>query len=56
MKALFFMFGFILLRAALPRPRYDQMMSAGWKVCLPLALVNMMVTGVVIVAGASGGT
>ena len=55
LKALFFMFGFILLRAALPRPRYDQMMSAGWKVCLPLALVNMMVTGVVIVAGAGGG-
>ncbi|MGQ0698960.1 MAG: NADH-quinone oxidoreductase subunit NuoH [Panacagrimonas sp.] len=55
LKCLFFMFGFILIRAALPRPRYDHMMSAGWKVCLPLALVNMMVTGLVLVANSSGG-
>ncbi|HEX4896126.1 MAG TPA: NADH-quinone oxidoreductase subunit NuoH [Solimonas sp.] len=49
-KCFFFMAGFILLRAALPRPRYDHMMSAAWKVCLPLALLNMLVTGAVIVA------
>lgn len=36
---------FILLRAALPRPRYDQLMSFGWKVMLPVALVNLLVTG-----------
>lgn len=36
---------FILLRAALPRPRYDQLMSFGWKVMLPIALVNLLVTG-----------
>jgi NADH-quinone oxidoreductase subunit H len=39
---------FVLLRAALPRPRYDRVMSFGWKVCLPLTLVNLLVTGAVI--------
>jgi NADH-quinone oxidoreductase subunit H len=36
---------FVLFRAALPRPRYDQLMAAGWKFCLPLALANLLVTG-----------
>jgi len=35
----------ILLRAALPRPRYDQLMAFGWKAMLPLALANLVVTG-----------
>ncbi len=39
---------FILLRASQPRPRYDQLMSLGWKVMLPLALVNIMVTGAIL--------
>ncbi len=39
---------FILLRAALPRPRYDQFMAFGWKLLLPLALLNLMVTGAVV--------
>jgi NADH-quinone oxidoreductase subunit H len=47
-KTFFFMSFFILLRAALPRPRYDQMMDAGWKFCLPLALLNMLVTGAIV--------
>jgi NADH-quinone oxidoreductase subunit H len=42
---------FILLRAALPRPRYDQLMSYGWKVMLPLSLLNIAVTGAVMLAG-----
>jgi len=41
----FIVIGFIiLLRGALPRPRYDQLMGYGWKVLLPLSLVNLMVT------------
>ncbi len=39
-----------LLRAALPRPRYDQLLDFGWKVCLPLALINLLVTGAVVLA------
>ncbi len=42
--------GFILVRAALPRPRYDQLMALGWKVMLPLALLNLVVTGGVVLA------
>ncbi len=53
-KCLVFMSGFILLRASLPRPRYDQMMGAAWKVCLPLALLNLMVTGAVVVVRSQG--
>jgi NADH-quinone oxidoreductase subunit H len=41
---------FVLLRASLPRPRYDQLMHYGWKVMLPLALLNLMATGAVMLA------
>jgi NADH-quinone oxidoreductase subunit H len=50
LKTLFFICLFILFRAALPRPRFDQLMSWGWKVMLPLALVNLLVTGAVVLA------
>ena len=39
---------FIVIRAALPRLRYDQLMALGWKVMLPLALLNLLVTAAVI--------
>ena len=39
---------FILLRASLPRPRYDQLMAYGWKVMLPLTLVNLLLTGAIV--------
>lgn len=42
---------FILLRAALPRPRYDQLMAYGWKLMLPLSIVNLAVTGGLMQAG-----
>jgi NADH-quinone oxidoreductase subunit H len=41
---------YILIRAALPRPRYDQLMAFGWKVMLPLTLVNVLATGAVVLA------
>jgi NADH-quinone oxidoreductase subunit H len=41
---------FILMRATLPRPRYDQLMGYGWKVMLPLALLNLLVTGGILLA------
>lgn len=52
LKTFVFICGFILLRATLPRPRYDQLMAFGWKVMLPLTLLNLTVTGGVILATA----
>jgi NADH-quinone oxidoreductase subunit H len=50
LKTFSFIALFILLRGALPRPRFDQLMSWGWKVMLPLALANLVVTGAVVLA------
>lgn len=41
---------FILLRASLPRPRYDQLMAYGWKVMLPVTLFNLVITGAIVLA------
>jgi NADH-quinone oxidoreductase subunit H len=50
LKTFAFLCFFVLLRASLPRPRFDQLMSWGWKIMLPLALLNLAVTGGVVLA------
>lgn len=50
LKTGFFICFFILLRASLPRLRYDQLMIVGWKILLPLVLINILVTGGLLLA------
>jgi len=50
LKTIIFVAFFILVRAALPRPRYDQLISFGWKLMLPLSLLNLAVTGAIVLA------
>jgi NADH-quinone oxidoreductase subunit H len=49
-KLFVFMFFYIWLRATFPRFRYDQLMNFGWKVLFPLAMLNTIVTAVVVMA------
>ena len=49
-KAFGFIAFFILMRAAVPRPRYDQLMTYGWLFLLPLSLINLLVTGAIILS------
>jgi NADH-quinone oxidoreductase subunit H len=44
-KIAIFLFFFIWVRWTVPRFRYDQLMKLGWKMLIPLALVNLLVTG-----------
>src|SRR5919198_2001085 len=46
-KTFLFLYLFIWVRATLPRYRYDQLMRLGWKVLIPLAIANLIVTGIV---------
>ena len=48
LKVFAFMFFFIWIRATWPRVRYDQLMHLGWKIFLPLSLINIVVTGAVV--------
>jgi NADH-quinone oxidoreductase subunit H len=48
LKVVAFMFLYIWLRATLPRFRYDRLMAFGWKVLLPIATLNVIVTAVVV--------
>lgn len=47
-KTLFFCFLFVWVRWTLPRFRYDQLMKFGWKMALPLALINILITGLLL--------
>jgi NADH-quinone oxidoreductase subunit H len=49
-KVLFVAFVFIWARGSMPRPRYDQLMHFGWKVLIPLALLNVVVSGAIALA------
>jgi NADH-quinone oxidoreductase subunit H len=47
-KIAFFLFLFMWVRWTIPRFRYDQLMNLGWKILIPLALINMVATGGII--------
>ncbi|MEN0038701.1 MAG: NADH-quinone oxidoreductase subunit NuoH [Cellvibrio sp.] len=47
-KTAFFIMLFVLVRGSLMRPRYDHVMKFSWLVCLPLTLINLIVTGAVV--------
>jgi NADH-quinone oxidoreductase subunit H len=47
-KVFAFIFAYIMIRATVPRIRYDQLMQFGWKVLLPLALANILITSLVV--------
>jgi NADH-quinone oxidoreductase subunit H len=49
LKVFILLFGMIWVRATIPRIRYDRLMAFGWKVLLPAALVNIVVTAIIIV-------
>jgi NADH-quinone oxidoreductase subunit H len=51
LKVYFFMFAYYWIRATVPRYRYDQLMSLGWKVLIPVALLNIVITATIKMFG-----
>ena len=49
-KVVFFIFFFMWIRWTIPRFRYDQLMNLGWKILIPLAIFNILATGVLMYA------
>lgn len=47
-KTIFFIFVFMWIRWTIPRFRYDQLMNLGWKILIPLSIVNLVVTGLIL--------
>jgi len=47
-KIFFFIFVFMWIRWTIPRFRFDQLMHLGWKTLIPIAIINMLITGLVI--------
>ncbi len=54
LKVLVFLFIFVWLRASFPRLRYDRLMNIGWKILLPLALLNLVITAIAVVGSDMG--
>jgi NADH-quinone oxidoreductase subunit H len=54
LKTFVFIMIFILLRASMPRPRYDQLMDFGWKILLPITIINLMVTAAIVLVMEKG--
>src|SRR5438552_13931360 len=54
-KVMFFMLVYIWFRGTFPRFRFDQLMDLGWKWMIPLALANIFVTGIVVLAAPAAG-
>ena len=48
LKVSLFIFAYVLLRSTIPRIRYDQLMRFGWKVLLPVALANILITAFIV--------
>ena len=53
-KVACFIFFFMWVRWTIPRFRYDQLMRLGWKILIPLALINMLVTGFIVLVKNNG--
>ncbi len=53
-KIFCFLFFFMWVRWTIPRFRYDQLMNLGWKILIPLALINMLITGALVLFKQNG--